>query len=182
MESDGSVIGVYEALDGAETAVLRLGEQGFPISNVSIVARDLTSERAIRGFVSTGDVAKQGAGIGGWIGGIFGVMIGAALVWVPGFGPLLVAGPLAAMILGGIEGAAIGAAGGGVLGALIGWGVSRDHVLKYEDHLQGGRYLVIAHGTPQDAARAADVLRNGPHLAVETHASPAADLAPTRLG
>jgi hypothetical protein len=182
MTADGSVVGVYEALDEAEEAVTGLGEQGFPISNVSIVARDLTSERSIRGFVSTGDVARQGAGIGGWIGGIFGVMVGAALVWVPGFGPLLVAGPLAAMIVGGIEGAAVGLAGGGALGALIGWGVSRNHILKYEDHLQAGRYLVIAQGTAQDVATARDILSREPHLGLETHVREPAALAPTRVG
>ena len=178
MAPDGSVVGVYAALDEAETAVRRLDERGFAIGNVSIVDRDLTSEREIRGFVSTGDVAKRGAGVGGWIGGIFGLLVGAALIWVPGFGPLLVAGPLAAMILGGVEGATVGVAGGGLLGALIGFGVSREHILKYEDHLRGGSYLVIAHGSPEDLARAEDILRREPHLALESYHSEPSDLAP----
>ncbi len=178
MASDGSVVGVYAALDQAEAAVRRLDEHGFAIGNVSIVAHDLTSEREIRGFVSTGDVARRGAGIGGWIGGIFGLLVGAALIWVPGFGPLLVAGPLAAMILGGMEGAAIGVAGGGLLGALVGLGVSREHVLKYEDHLRGGRYLVIAHGGPEEVSRAEEILRKEPHLALESYHPEPSDLAP----
>lgn len=178
MTSDGSMVGVYGALDEAEAAVRRLDEEGFPIDNVSIVARDLTAERSIRGFVSTGDGVKEGASIGGWVGGILGVMIGAALVWVPGFGPLLVAGPLAAMILGGIEGAAVGVAGGGVLGALVGWGVSRKHILKYEDHLQAGRYLVIANGSPEDVAAATDILSREPHLALERHGAEVAGEMP----
>lgn len=178
MTSDGSVVGVYGALDEAEAAVKRLNDDGFAIGKVSIVARDLTAERSIRGFVSVGDVAKQGAGFGGWFGGIFGVLVGAALVWVPGFGPLLVAGPLAAMILGGIEGAAVGVAGGGALGALVGWGVSREHILRYEDHLQGGHYLVIAHGSPEDVATATDILSREPHLALERHAVEAATRMP----
>ena len=168
MASDGGVISVFAALEEAEEAVRRLDEHGFAISNVSIVASDLTSEREIRGFVSTGDVARRGAGIGGWIGGIFGLLIGAALIWVPGFGPLVIAGPLAAMILAGVEGAAVGVAGGGLLGGLIGLGVSREHVLKYEDHLRGGRYLVIAHGSPEEVSRAEDILRREPHLALES--------------
>ncbi|MHB8893112.1 MAG: general stress protein [Candidatus Limnocylindrales bacterium] len=178
MASDGSAVGVYAALDQAEAAVRRLDEHGFAIGNVSIVARDLTSEREIRGFISTGDVAKRGAGVGGWMGGIFGLLVGAALIWVPGFGPLLVAGPLAAIILGGMEGAAVGAAGGGLLGALVGLGVSREHILKYEDHLRGGRYLVIAHGSPADVSTAEEILRKGQHLALESYHPETSDLAP----
>lgn len=180
MSSDGSVIGVFAALEEAEQAVRRLGEHGFAISNVSIVASDLTSEREIRGFVSTGDVARRGAGMGGWMGGIFGLLIGAALVWVPGFGPLVIAGPLAAMILAGIEGAAVGVAGGGLLGGLIGLGVSREHVLKYEDHLRGGHYLVIAHGSPDEVSRAEDILRREPHLALESFTPEPTGAASTR--
>lgn len=180
MTSDGSVVGVYAALDQAETAVRRLDERDFAIDHVSIVARDLTSERDIRGFISTGDVARHGAGIGGWIGGIFGVLVGAALIWVPGFGPMLVAGPLAAMVLGGIEGAAVGAAGGGLLGALVGMGVSREHVLKYEDHLRGGRYLVIAHGSSAEVSKAEEILRSQPHLALESYHPAPAELVPSR--
>ncbi len=180
MSSNGGVIGVFSALEEAEQAVRRLDEHGFAIGNISIVASDLTSEREIRGFVSTGDLARQGAGIGGWIGGIFGLLMGAALIWVPGFGPLLVAGPLAAMILAGVEGAAVGVAGGGLLGGLIGLGVSREHVLKYEDHLRGGRYLVIAHGSPTEVSRAEDILRREPHLALESYQPEPADLTPVR--
>ena len=36
----------------------------------------------------------------------------AAFIWVPGFGPLIAAGSLAAVLIGGVDGAAVGAAGG----------------------------------------------------------------------
>lgn len=167
--SDGGAIAVYETLEEAEAAVRRLDEAGVGVGNVSIVATELTSERDVRGFVSTKDVAWEGAGIGGWIGGIFGLLVGAAFIWVPGFGPLLVAGPLATVILGGIEGTAVGAAGGGLLGGLLGIGVSRKHLLKYEDHLRGGRYLVVVGGTRDEMVRAEDVLRTAPRVALDTY-------------
>ena len=174
---EGGTIAVYETLEKAEEAVRTLGENGFPIANISIIATDLTSERDIHGVVTTGDIAKLGLGVGGWAGGIFGLLIGAAFVWVPGFGPLLVAGPVAAMLLGGIEGAAVGAAGGGVLGGLVGLGLSRAHTLKYEDHLRGGRYLVIASGTAEEIERAEDLLRQNANVALDTYGARAADLA-----
>ena len=42
----------------------------------------------------------------------------------------------------------------GALGALAGWGVSTQHILKYEEHLKAGKYLVIAHGSPMEMERA----------------------------
>lgn len=50
--------------------------------------RPARSERQIHGYITTGQVVGTGAGMGAWMGGIF--------------GPLLVAGPLAAARLGGI--------------------------------------------------------------------------------
>ncbi|MCB9453026.1 MAG: hypothetical protein H6672_16440 [Anaerolineaceae bacterium] len=79
-------------------------------------------------------------------------------MWIPGFGPLLVAGPLATAIVGGIEGAAAGAAGGGILGALVGWGVSKKHILKYEEYLKADGYLVIAYGSTDEISLAHNIL------------------------
>ncbi len=133
-------------------------QSNFPIQQVSLVSQNLQSERTVHGFITTRDVAKSGAGIGAWTGGLFGLLVGAAFLWVPGFGPLVVAGSLASILLGGIEGALAGAAGGGLLGALAGWGISKEHILKYEDQIKGGKVVVIAHGSAEDVANARRIL------------------------
>ena len=172
--SEQSVIGVYETMSKAEEAIGALGRSGFPITQVSITAQNLESEKEIHGYVTAGDVAKTGASTGAWVGGLFGVLMGAAFIWVPVFGPLMVAGPLAVALLGGLEGAAAGAAGGGLLGALAGWGVSKQHILKYEEHLKGGKYLVIAHGTADEVARAHNILQGTGAAEVTHHVEPGA--------
>jgi hypothetical protein len=154
-----SVVGVYDVLSKAEDAIRTLDRSSFPIKQVSIVAKDLESEREVHGYVNVGDIAKGGAGTGAWLGGFFGLLFGAAFLWVPGFGPLLVAGPLSAALLGGVEGAFAGATGGGLLGALFGWGVSRQHILKYEERVKGGKYLVIVHGSPEQVEYARGMLQ-----------------------
>jgi hypothetical protein len=73
-------------------------------------------------------------------------------------GPLIVAGSLASMVLGGVEGAVAGAAFAGLLGWLAALGISKQHILKYEEYVKAGKYLVVAHGTPQDVAKAQKVL------------------------
>ena len=154
------VVGVYDVMSKAEEAIRKLDRTGFPIKQVSIVGQNLQSEKEVVGYVTAGDIAKGGAGTGAWVGGLFGLLIGAAFLWVPGLGPLIVAGPLSAALLGGVEGAAVGAAGGGLLGALFGWGVSKQHILKYEENLRGGKYLVVAHGSDNEIERARNVLED----------------------
>jgi hypothetical protein len=167
--ADQSVVGTFDTMAQAEGAVRKLGEGGFAIDQVSILARDLSSEREVRGYVTAGDMARDGAAAGAWIGGVFGLLAGAALIWVPGFGPLLVAGPLAASLLGGVEGAAIGAAGLGLLGGLAGWGVSREHILKYQELVKAGKFLVVAHGDHVNVARAEEIMKGTGALELTHH-------------
>ena len=105
---ESSVVGVYKTLSEAEAAVRSLGDGGFPIQKVSIIAQHLEDDRRIHGYVTACDVARSSATTGAWVGGIFGLLVGAAFLWVPGVGPLVVAGSLASMLLGGIEGAVAG--------------------------------------------------------------------------
>ena len=155
--SEQSVIGVYDHLAQAEEAVRRLDRSSFPIKQISIVGQDTEHERDIQGYITVEDLAKKGASTGAWVGGLLGLLTVAASVWMPGYGLLLAAGPLATALLelaGGIGGTVTGAAWGGVLGGLAGWGVSTQHILKYEEHLKAGKYLVIAHGSPAEIEHA----------------------------
>jgi hypothetical protein len=115
-----SVVAVYPDHATAEQAVRKLHEQGFAMSDLSIVGRDFQVSEEPIGFVSAGDYASAGAGTGAWVGGLFGLLVGAAFLILPGIGPVIVAGPLSAALLGGIEGAI---AGGG--GWRLGWSARR---------------------------------------------------------
>jgi hypothetical protein len=170
MSTESSVVGVYRHIDDAEDAVQKLSEGGFPIQHVSIVTKDLGTERKVHGFVTSCDVAKSSARTGAWVGGIFGALVGAAFLWVPGVGPMIVAGSLAAAMLGGVEGAVAGAAAAGILGWLTSLGISKEHILKYEESVRAGRCLVIAHGTPEETAKARQILAGTSPAALEVHA------------
>ena len=161
--AEQSIIGVYDNLAQAEEAVRRLDRGGFPIKQVSIAGQNTEHEREVQGYVTVEDLAKKGAATGALAGGLLGLLTVAASIWIPGFGRLLVAGPLATALLellGGIGGTVTGAACGGALGALAGWGVSTQHILKYEEHLKAGKYLVIAHGSPMEMERAHHIMHS----------------------
>ncbi len=177
---DQSAIGVYTTLAQAEKAVRLLDQGHFPITQISIVAQQLETEKTVHGFINAGDGGRQGAGAGAWFGGIFGLLMGGAFLAVPGIGPVIVAGSLAAVLLGTVEGATFGAVGGGLLGALSGWGVSRQHIIKYEDHVKGGRYLLVTHGNAAEVARAQQILQGSAATVLQHHtAENMASTAPT---
>jgi hypothetical protein len=165
-----SVVGVYDTMDQAEKAVQQLDHDGLPITQVSIVAKSLESERRIHGFITAGDVAQSSACVGAWTGGVFGLLLGAAFLWVPGIGPLIIAGPLAAALLGSLEGAAAGGATVGLLGALVGWGISKQHILKYEQSVNTGKFILIYHGSAAEVTRANDVLKGTKPGELQIHA------------
>lgn len=169
MPDQNSVIGIYDSMAKAEAAVHTLRQRGFPTGQISLVAKDLESEKEVHGYVTDGDVVKSSAAAGAWAGGLFGFLIGAAFVWVPGFGPLFVAGPLAAALVGGMEGAAVGAAGMGLLGGLLAWGVSQEQITEYEEAVKAGKYLVIAHGTAAETEKAHQILEETDQEVLDVH-------------
>ena len=168
-QDPSATIGVFDTHGQAEAAVRELKKGGFSLDKVSIVAKGLQKTEDVQGFISTGDVVKSSAGTGAWVGGLFGLLVGAAFVWVPGFGPLVVAGPLTAALLAGVEGAAAGAAGAGILGALFSPFVTKKHILKYQEHLNADRYLVVAHGTAAEAEKAREILNQSGPVEVDVY-------------
>jgi hypothetical protein len=165
-----NIIGVYDDVEAAEAAIKRLADSGFPMDRVSIIGQNLMSTTQLNGFVTTGDVAKTGATVGAWVGGLFGLLAGAAVLFVPGAGPFVVLGPLAS----GAVGAAEGAAWTGIVGAIIGHFVSKKHIPKFTQHLQAGKSLVVVQGARDELERARQLLGQGASEVAEGNSGAAA--------
>jgi hypothetical protein len=153
-----SIVAVYPDHAAAERAIQQLHKAGFAMSDLSIIGRDFQVSEEPVGFVSSGDYARAGAGTGAWFGGLFGLLVGAAFLILPGVGPVVIAGPLAVALLAGLEGAIAGTALGSLAGALIGWGIPKDRALKYETQIQGGKFIVVVRGVPAVIDRARTLL------------------------
>jgi hypothetical protein len=177
-----SVVGIYDTIAQAEEAVHTLEHAGFPVKHVSIVTQSLASDKTIHGYITPGDdLTPRGAATGAWMGGLLSVLIGAAFLWVPGFGPLLVVGRLAALLLAGAEGALLGVATGSLLGALANWGIAEEHILDYEKQVQSGKHLVIAYGTAEEVAWAHAILQDTAVGAVRVHTGVSAERPPEAM-
>jgi hypothetical protein len=162
-KTDGkaTVLAVYPDHASAEDTVRRLQKAGVAMENLSIIGKDFQAVEQPVGFVTTGTVAGGGAKVGAWTGGIFGLLVGAAFLILPGVGPVVIAGPLAATLLGGIEGALAGAAFGGLTGALVGLGLPKDKAIRYESQVKAGKFLVTLRGDAQQIERAKSLFTAG---------------------
>ena len=117
---------------------------------------------------------KQGAFWGGFWGGMWALLFGSAFFWVPGIGPLLVAGPLVMWIVGALEGAVV-TGGLTALGAgLYSIGIPKNSVVQYETEVKNGKLLLVAHGTAEEVERARDLLHQTQAKTTTVHAEQAA--------
>ena len=82
---------------------------------------------------------------------------------------MLVGGPLVAWIVAGLENAAL-VGGLSALGAgLYSIGIPKDSVVTYEADVKAGKYVVVAHGTAADAAKAREILDASEPVQVTDH-------------
>ena len=169
MSKNNSIVATYSSHVEAETAVKELQQAGVDMKKLSIVGRDYHTDEQVVGYYNAGDRMKYWGKMGTFWGGIWGMLFGSAFFWVPGLGPLLVAGPLVAWILGAIEGAAV-VGGVSALGAgLFSLGIPKDSIVRYETAIKSGRFVLIAHGTVEDTTSAQEIIRRTAPEMMEHH-------------
>jgi len=105
------------------------------------------------GYYNAGDRSKFWGKLGAFWGGIWGLFMGSAFFFVPGMGPVLVFGPLAAWIIGALEGAALVGGLSAVGAGLYSIGIPKDSIVKYESDIKSGKFLIVAHGSDADLAK-----------------------------
>ncbi|MEZ6097831.1 MAG: general stress protein [Pirellulaceae bacterium] len=168
-QQNNAVVATYDTHKQAEDAVKELQQAGFDMKQLSIVGRDYHTEEHVVGYYNAGDRMKYWGKLGAFWGGIWGLLFGAAFFWVPGVGPLVVAGPLAAAIVAALENAVV-VGGLSALGAgLFSLGIPKDSVVRYETALRAGKYLLIAHGTPDEVAKATAIIDQTETANVDHH-------------
>lgn len=135
-----TVIALFDRYEDAARGVRALEEGGIAYRDISLVANEGSARQVIP--MGTTDDASTGAGtglaVGSALGGGAGLLAGLGLVAIPGLGPMIAAGWLAATAAG----AAAGAAAGGIIGALTGAGLSDEDAHVYAEGLRRGGTLV----------------------------------------
>ena len=177
MSETNSVVAIYETHSQAEEAVKELQRSGFDMKKMSIVGKDYHTDEHVVGYYNAGDRMKYWGKQGAFWGGIWGMLFGAAFFAIPGIGPVLVAGPLVAWIIGALEGAVV-VGGLSALGAgLYSIGIPKNSVVKYELALKSDKFLLLAHGTADEVAKARDIMQTTHPVEVAVHAAERGQLA-----
>jgi hypothetical protein len=158
MSDTNAVIGVYDNHTAAEDAVRELQKSGFNMKKLSIVGKDYHTDEQVVGYYNAGDRMKYWGKQGAFWGGFWGLLFGAAFFWVPAIGPVLVGGPLVASIVAGLENALVVGGLSAIGAGLYSLGIPKDSIVTYETALKAGQYLVVAHGTSAETAKAKDIL------------------------
>jgi len=166
---NNSVVAVYPSHTAAEAAIKELQQSGFDMKKLSIVGRDYHTDEHAVGYYNVGDRMKVWGKTGAFWGGLWGLLFGSAFFWIPGLGPLLVAGPLVSWIVGALQGAVV-VGGLSALGAgLYGLGIPKDSIVRYETALKIGKFVLIVHGTAEEATRARETLKGTTPEVLEHH-------------
>ena len=169
MSKENSVVAIYHTHTEADKAVKELQRGGIDMHKLSIVGKGYHTDEQVVGYYNTGDRMKYWGKVGAFWGGFWGLLFGSAVFMIPGLGPILVAGPLVAWIVAALEGAVevgvLGALGAG----LYSIGIPKDSVVKYETALKTDQFLLIAHGTAAEVAKARDIIETTHPAELGTH-------------
>jgi uncharacterized membrane protein len=158
MSEQNAVVAVYASHLEAEAAVKELQRGGIDMHSLSIVGKDSHTDEHVVGYYNTGDRMKYWGKTGAFWGGFWGLLFGSAFFAIPGLGPVLVAGPLVAWIVGGLEGAAVVGGLSAIGAGLYGMGIPKNSVVEYELALKTDKFLLMVHDKASEVEKAKNII------------------------
>lgn len=155
-------LGVLATRSDTERALQMLKDHNFPMTQVSVIARDSELEDELPANVEVqqeiNSAIEKGAATGGAVGTISGLLVGLGTIAIPGIGPVMLAGAAATTVMTSVASGVIGAATGGLAGAMIGIGIPEKEAEFYNDFVAKGYYIILVEGQRQEIQNAEKVL------------------------
>lgn len=170
-------VAIYDNHNQAEEAVKELQRAGFDMKKISIIGREYHMEEHVVGFLNAGDRAKVFGKYGAMWGGLMGVLFGSTLLSIPVLGHLIVLGPLASALFGGLQGATMVGGFSALVGAMMAIGIPKDSVLRYESALKANGFMLVVHGDAQDVLHARQLLETSGMSSFDHHDLPTTQAA-----
>jgi hypothetical protein len=158
------ITGIFRTRAEAEAAVDELKSVGVPDGRIGLLRpgvteKELETKLPVSDTENPGMGTAMGAAVGGALGAATGASLGAAAasLLVPGVGPVIAVGLVAATLLG-AAGATTGAMAGKSLEEALGEGLPHEDLYVYEEALRRGYSVVVsfaADGEQADRSREA---------------------------
>ena len=155
-----TIIATYATADNAELALQALHALGLTNEEISVMTWDSKAQGELPGGTLVGkasDDAATGAVQGAKLGLVGGLLVGVAALTIPGLGPLLAVGPLAAALgVSGVVGTAVTGAGigtavggiGAMVASLMKTGLTEAQAGEIDADLRAGSVVVSVQETP----------------------------------
>lgn len=163
-----TVIGVFDDQNQAERAVNEIKKAGITNDKISIVAKEdqvQNKDTHNQGENDDNNYLNQnlttGTTTGSALGGLAGILGGAGALAIPGVGPILAAGPIAAGLTGAVT--------GGLTGGLVDLGVPKQRGEYYEEEVKKGGILATVETDQNQINDVASYMRRSGARDVETH-------------
>jgi uncharacterized membrane protein len=161
-----TVAGLFKYERDADLAIRALERAGFNENHYGVIAPNSVVQRvdwkedAKEGTIQTDH--KLGATGGAAVGGLTGLLAGLTALAVPGIGPVLAAGMIAAST-------GLGATAGGLLGSLTSASINEEEAETYAEAIKRGGILVVVQVEDRFEAEVKNILKEAGALEVEAH-------------
>lgn len=149
-----TIIGLFDQYGDAQCAIRSLRDDNFPSDDISLISSDPNGSHSSELNWSPASGAAEGAGKGAIFGGLGGLVLGLAVMTLPGLGPVLAAGPLAGLLTG----VGFGAVAGGIMGAFNKMGIPEHESHYYAEGVRRGGTVVAVRATEETADRVVVIL------------------------
>jgi hypothetical protein len=161
-------LGAFSDQQQTEQSLNQLKESGFPMEQVSVVAKQADEGEQISNVEMSDQIGDQNVKTPlGVVQDTFAhsswafVLAGLTSLALPGIGPILAAGSLGAALVATTAGTGVGAlATNNLVKALHQIGIPEEQARVYSDRLLQGDYLIMLEGNPDELDRAEEILSN----------------------
>ena len=159
MDKYNAVVRLYDPHAEAKATVNDLQRLGFAMNRLSIVGKDYHFDEGARGYCHlAAELMKTWEELGSVSGGLSRLLLGSGFYFIPGIGAVIVFGPLVGSIVRAMEAAVIADDLSALGAGLQSIGIPRHSIVEYETAVKLDKFIIIAHGAPDDLAAARDVV------------------------
>lgn len=169
MAKQDTAVGMFDDHKEAEAAVKKLAASGFDIKNLSVVGKGYHAEEHVVGFYNVGDRVVFWGSRGAFWGGLWGLFFGGVFLTLPFTGSVIVLGSLAGIVISALESALVVGGLSSLGAALFSIGIPKDSVIEYETAIKADGFMVLAHGSADQIARAQTILGTSNATRVDVH-------------
>ncbi|MGI5876151.1 MAG: general stress protein [Dethiobacteria bacterium] len=161
-----AVVSIFNSEERAKEAINELKRQGFDEREISLIAKDKkqnlgAQENDVDSMTMGDQNIGDGAFTGGTIGGIAGLLASTGALLIPGIGPIVAAGPLAAFLTGIV--------GGGIVGGLVDFGIPEESGRQLEERVKKGDLLVTLKVADNEVSQVTSILERFGGEDIEAH-------------